>query len=66
MRKVNTIGIEQANKVMLMAGAAYNLKKYLKFIEKKAVSKVETVKASAHQFLEQIFLPKKRLELVKI
>ncbi len=32
MRKVNTIGLEQANKVMLMAGSAYNLKKYLKFV----------------------------------
>ncbi len=31
MRKVNTRGIQQANKVMLMAAMAYNLKKYLKF-----------------------------------
>lgn len=31
MRKVNTIGIQQANKVMLMAAVAYNLKKCLKF-----------------------------------
>ena len=31
MRKVNTIGIQQANKVMHMAAMAYNLKKYLKF-----------------------------------
>lgn len=29
--KINTRGIHQANKVMLMAGVAYNLKKYLKF-----------------------------------
>ena len=34
MRKVNTIGIEQANKVMHMAAIAYNLKKYLKFTQK--------------------------------
>uniref|UniRef100_UPI00404A13B1 hypothetical protein n=1 Tax=Fulvivirga sp. TaxID=1931237 RepID=UPI00404A13B1 len=34
LRKVNTIGIKQANKVMLMAGAAYNIKKYLKFTQK--------------------------------
>ncbi|MDA0194293.1 MAG: transposase, partial [Bacteroidetes bacterium] len=38
MRKVNTIGIKQANKVMLMAGMAYNLKKYLKFTTKIAQS----------------------------
>ena len=31
MRKINTIGIQQANKVMMMAAMAYNLKKYLKF-----------------------------------
>ena len=31
MRKMNTIGIRQANKNMLMAAVAYNLKKYLKF-----------------------------------
>lgn len=43
MRKVNTIGIKQANKVMLMAATAYNLKKYLKFIQKKADSKTKAV-----------------------
>ena len=31
MRKVNTKGIKQANKVMLMAATAYNLKKLLKY-----------------------------------
>ena len=34
MRKMNTIGIRQANKNMLMAAVAYNLKKYLKFDKK--------------------------------
>jgi len=34
MRKINTIGIAQANKCMQMAAIAYNLKKYLKFIGK--------------------------------
>ena len=38
MRKVNTRGIQQANKVMLMAAMAYNLKKYLKFNKGKVVS----------------------------
>lgn len=50
MRKVNTIGLKQANKVMMMAGTAYNLKKYLKFIDKKVKSKVEEVKASLNHF----------------
>jgi len=34
LRKINTIEIKQANKVMHMAAMAYNLKKYLKFISK--------------------------------
>jgi len=36
MEKVNTLGITQANKAMLMAAVAYNLKKYMKFDAKKA------------------------------
>jgi len=34
MRKINTIGVEQANKVMHLSAIAYNLKKYLKFAQK--------------------------------
>ena len=34
LRKINTLGIAQANKVMHLAGMAYNLKKYLKFTQK--------------------------------
>ncbi|MEW4925747.1 transposase, partial [Algibacter sp. 2305UL17-15] len=33
MRKVNTLGLKQANKCMHLSAAAYNLKKYLKFIK---------------------------------
>jgi radical SAM protein with 4Fe4S-binding SPASM domain len=40
MRKVNTRGIHQANKVMLMAAMAYNLKKYLRFNKGKVVEMV--------------------------
>lgn len=36
LRKINTKGIKQANKVMHMAAIAYNLKKYLKFDQKLA------------------------------
>jgi len=50
MRKVNTIGIKQANKVMLLAATAYNLKKYLKSEVKKVKSKAEEVKASLTLF----------------
>ena len=34
LRKINTIGIQRANKVMHLSAMAYNLKKYLKFISK--------------------------------
>ena len=33
MRKVNTLGLKQANKCMHLSAIAYNLKKYLKFIK---------------------------------
>jgi len=36
LRKINTKGIKQANKVMHMAAIACNLKKYLKFDQKLA------------------------------
>ncbi|TNJ43594.1 hypothetical protein KFZ70_00440 [Tamlana fucoidanivorans] len=41
LRKVNTIGIAQAVKVMHLSAMAYNLKKYLKFIEKTVKSDAE-------------------------
>ena len=44
LRKINTIGLKQANKVMHMAAMAYNLKKYLKFTSK-------TVKSDAKRLL---------------
>ncbi len=34
LRKINTIGIAQANKAMHLSAMAYNLKKYLKFTQK--------------------------------
>ncbi len=34
MRKVYTKGLQQANKCMIMAGTAYNLKKYLRYTQK--------------------------------
>jgi hypothetical protein len=39
MKRVNTRGIKQANKHVLMAALTYNLKKYLKFITKKTKTK---------------------------
>lgn len=47
LRKINTIGIQQANKVMHMAACAYNLKKYLKYEQKLIKSMAQT----AHSFI---------------
>ncbi len=47
LRKVNTIGIKQANKCMQLSAIAYNLKKYLKFIQKHAKSGVGSLKVSS-------------------
>src|SRR5690606_29865205 len=41
--KVNTLGLKQANKCMQLSAIAYNLKKYLKFIEKNSKSGAETL-----------------------
>ena len=49
LRKINTIGIEQANKVMQMAATAYNLKKLLKFIKKD----IQTMAIEARGFIFQ-------------
>lgn len=43
LRKINTIGIQQANKVMHLSAMAYNLKKYLKFITKTVQSDAKAV-----------------------
>ncbi|WP_299217254.1 IS1182 family transposase [uncultured Dokdonia sp.] len=40
LRKINTIGLQQANKVMHLSAMAYNLKKYLKFAQKRVKSGV--------------------------
>ena len=41
MGKVNTLGLAQANKCMHLSAMAYNLKKYLKFIQKRTKSGAE-------------------------
>src|SRR3954447_13794720 len=44
MRRVNTRGIKQANKCMLMAAVAYNLKKLMKFTTRKVQSDVKALR----------------------
>lgn len=44
MRRVNSRGLEQANKCMIMSAIAYNLKKLLKFPNKKPIAMIEKLK----------------------
>ncbi|MEO9513595.1 MAG: transposase [Flavobacteriaceae bacterium] len=53
LRKINTIGLAEANKVMHLAAFAYNLKKYLKFIEKRSKSGAGQLASSA--FIKSTF-----------
>ena len=46
LRKINTIGINGANKVMHLSAIAYNLKKYLKFTSKVVTSDVKALALS--------------------
>ena len=69
MRKVNTIGIKQANKVMLMAAMAYNLKKYLKFTTKIVQSMAKSATAFCSQLLGLISVdlnPNATLKLLRM
>ena len=50
MRRINTRGIEQADKGLLMAATAYNLKKLLKFQAPK-VNVIVKAMEKAHQIL---------------
>jgi len=61
MKRVNTRGIQQANKHVLMAALTYNLKKYLKFITKKSKSKAQSL--SSEQGKVQIALRTVSFEL---
>lgn len=54
MRKMNTIGIRQANKNMLMAAVAYNLKKYLRFEGKNVHKMITEVKNLGYGILVEI------------
>ncbi len=53
MRRVNTRGIEQANKCIIMSAVAYNLKKLLKWQSRKikvlAMAKMKEVKSGLHE-----------------
>ena len=55
MKRVNTLGIKLANKHVLMAALTYNLKKYMKFINKKAVTMAIAMKVEVETALYDCF-----------
>jgi len=54
LRKINTIGIKQANKVMHMAAIAYNIKKYLKFSSKVVTSEAQSLTTTINHQIQQL------------
>lgn len=62
MRKINTRGIAAANKCMLLSAVAYNLKKYLKFEQKRIKSMAKTANSFIFLFKHQIRLKTLRLQ----
>jgi transposase len=57
MRKVNTIGIKQANKCVVMAALAYNLKKLLKHKGPKVKVVIKEMENVLQKPLKRLFLP---------
>lgn len=55
MRRVNTRGMRQANKCMLMAAIAYNLKKLMKFTARKAQAEVKAMQQSLQNAFLAVF-----------
>jgi len=55
MRRVNTRGIKQANKHIMMAALTYNLKKYLKFIRRKPQINLMALKGESTSFVKNLY-----------
>ena len=72
LRKINTIGIAQANKCMHLSAMAYNLKKYLKFTQKRLKSGagmldlIQTLKNAFYKLNNIDFRTPKKLTIVTI
>jgi len=56
MKRVNTRGLQQANKCMIMAAVAYNLKKLLKFKYSKVLTLAKSMKIKAEKGLLKLVL----------
>lgn len=56
MKRVNTRGIKQAHKHVLMAALTYNLKKYLKFVSRKSQTNLQAMRGEACAKIKPLFL----------
>ncbi len=61
MKKVNTRGIQQANKCMLMAACAHNLKKLLKYTQPRRKTLANAMKTSFSKLTNNVETPQKHL-----
>jgi len=69
MRKVNTRGLKQAGKCMLMAACAFNLKKLLKYGTKKVKINMDVLENASFFVFEEIrklYLRYKPLNFAKV
>ena len=70
MRRVNTRGIKQAGKCMLMSAVAYNIKKLLKWQSRKikvmAMAKIKEIKNSLQNFAFYFYYPCDSIHLYTI
>lgn len=55
MKRVNVRGIKHANKCLIMAAIAYNLKKMLKFTKKTPIGAVASLRQEAADFFASLF-----------
>jgi len=55
MKRVNTRGINQATKHVLMAALCYNLKKYMKFQGRKAQIKAQSISNHINEPFQVLF-----------
>ena len=55
MSKISSRGIEQANKVMIMAGAAYNLQKLMRYMNKNRKIDAMSIRNLASQTIFNIY-----------
>jgi transposase len=66
MKRVNTRGIKQANKCMMMAAIAYNLKKMMKFKTTRPMTAMAWIPKEVDQFLPSSFFHFNSLTILKL